>query len=103
MTKRLVGIDLVGHPALRAWARLRPGRAGPTAVVRLQKKGKGSVYRLERAGPGGSAIIAKHSSPERIHRERRVYEAVLPALPVLTVRYHGFVEEPDGAGCWLFL
>jgi aminoglycoside phosphotransferase (APT) family kinase protein len=103
MSKRLVGTDLVGHPAAQAWARLRPGRAGPTAVVRLQKKAKGVVYRLEGAGPGGSAIIAKHSSPERIHRERAVYEQVLPALPVPTVRYHGFVEEPGGEGCWLFL
>jgi hypothetical protein len=103
MTKRLVGTDLTEHPAVRAWARLRPGAAGPTAAVRLQKKTKGVVYRLEGAGPGGSAVIAKHSSPERIHRERAVYEEVLPALPVLTVRYHGFVEEPGGAGCWLFL
>src|SRR5262249_37168274 len=30
-------------------------------------------------------------------------EQVLPALPVLTVRCHGFVEDPDGQGCWLFL
>jgi Phosphotransferase enzyme family len=103
MSKRWAGADLVEHPAVRAWARLRPGGAGPTAAVRLQKKSKGVVYRLEGAGPGGSAVIAKHSSPERIHRERAVYEEVLPALPVLTVRYHGCVEEPDGPGCWLFL
>jgi Ser/Thr protein kinase RdoA (MazF antagonist) len=101
MTKRLAGTDVTGHPAVRAWARLRP--SAPAGVVRLQNKAKGVVYRLEGAGPGGSAIIAKHSSPERIHRERAVYQQVLPALPVLTVRYHGFVEEPGGEGCWLFL
>src|SRR5262245_45162271 len=101
MTKRVAGTDVTGHPAVRAWARLRPG--APARVVRLQNKAKGGVYRLEGAGPGGSAIIAKHSSPERIHRERAVYEQVLPALPVLTVRCHGFVEDPDGQGCWLFL
>jgi Phosphotransferase enzyme family len=103
MSKRLVGTNVVGHPAVQAWARLRPGRAEPAVVVRLQKKGKGVVYRLEGAGPGGSDVVAKRSSPERIHRERAVYEEVLPALPISTVRYHGFVEEPDGGGCWLFL
>src|SRR5262245_61193221 len=101
MTKRVAGTDVTGHPAVRAWARLRPG--APAGVVRLQKKAKGVVYRLEGAGPGDSAIIAKHGSPERIHRESAVYEQVLPALPVLAVRCHGFVEDPGGQGCWLFL
>jgi hypothetical protein len=103
MSKRIAGTNLVEHPAVQAWARLHPGGPRPTAAVRLQKKAKGVVYRLEGAGPGCSAIIAKHSSTERIQRERAVYEQVLPALPILTVRYHGFVEEPGGEGCWLFL
>src|SRR5262245_26031345 len=103
MSKRFEGINLVEHPAVQAWARLCPGGPRPTAAVRLQKKAKGVVYRLEEAGPGGSAIIAKHSSAERIHQERAVYEQVLPALPVLTGRYHGFVQGPGGPGCWLFL
>jgi hypothetical protein len=97
------GAGLLEHPAVRAWAKLRPGARRPTAVVRLQKRTKATVYRLEGAGPGGSDLIAKRSSPERVHRERAVYEEVLPLLPVRTVRYHGFVEGPDGEGCWLFV
>jgi hypothetical protein len=103
MSKRLLGTEVVDHPAVQAWAKLRIGRAEPTGIVRLQNKAKGVVYRLEGAGPGGSDVIAKHSSPERIYRERAVYEEVLPALPVSMVRYHEFVEEPDGGCCWLFL
>jgi hypothetical protein len=103
MSEHLAGTEVVGHPAVQAWARLHPGRAEPAGVVRLQKKGKGTVYRLQGAGPGGPDVIAKRSSPERIHRERAVYEEVLPALSVATVRYRGYVEEPGGGACWLFL
>jgi hypothetical protein len=102
MTEYLTETDLLRHPAVKAWARLRPGRARPTGVERLQKKPKGSVYRIGGVGPGSVGVIGKRSSPERIRVERAIYERVLPALPVSAVRYHGCVEEPDG-GCWLFL
>src|SRR5262249_28376968 len=91
------------HPAVRAWAGLHPGPVEATGVEKLQKKGKGQVYRLAGVGPGGTAVIAKRSSPERIRGERTVYETVLPDLRVPTVRYLGAVEEPGGTGAWLFL
>src|SRR5262245_34974607 len=103
MTKQLLQTDLREHPAAKAWARLQPEWGEPTGIGRLQKKAKGQVYRLEGAGPGGSAVIAKRSSPERIRGERAVYEQVLPDLPVPTLRYLGSVEEPGGTGAWLFL
>jgi hypothetical protein len=103
MSKHLLRTDLREHPAVKAWARLRPGQVEPAAIGRLQKKAKGQVYRLEGVGPGGSAVIAKRSSPERIRGERAVYEGILPGLPVPAVRYLGAVEEPDGTGGWLFL
>jgi aminoglycoside phosphotransferase (APT) family kinase protein len=103
MTKQVLLTDLREHPAVKAWARLRPARVGPTAIVRLKKKAKGQVYRLEGVGPGGSAVIAKRSFPERIRGERAVYEEILPKLPVPVVRCLGAVEEPDGTGGWLFL
>src|SRR5262245_6705642 len=98
--------NLLEHPAVRAWAKLQPGcgqSARPTGIGRLQKKRKGVVYQLEGVGPEGSDIIAKRSSPERLLKERIIYEQVLPALPIPTVRYHGFIEEPDDGCCWLFL
>jgi hypothetical protein len=96
-------INLLEHPAVKAWAKLQPEQVEPTAIERLQKKKKAVVYRLKGAGPEGSDIIAKQSSPERLLKERVIYEEVLPALPVSTVRYYGFVEEPDDGRCWLFL
>jgi hypothetical protein len=95
--------NLLEHPAVRAWAKLQPTQVEPAAIERLQKKKKAVVYRLKGAGPGGSDIIAKQSTPERLLKERVIYEEILPALPVSTVRYYGFVEEPDGGRCWLFL
>ena len=99
--------NLLEHPAVKAWARLQPGggrsAAEPTGIVRLQKKKKGIVYRLEGVGPGYSDIIAKRSSPERLLKERLIYEEVLPALPIATVHYYGFIEDPADECCWLFL
>jgi hypothetical protein len=75
----------------------------PEAVERLQKKKKGCVYRLRGVGPGGGDVVGKVSTSERIARERAVYERVLPNLPVTGVEYYGCVDEPDGAGCWIFI
>jgi len=98
--------NLLEHPAVKAWAKLQPGgglSAGPTEIERLQKKKKGVVFRLKGVGPGCSDIIAKRSSPERLLKERIIYEQILPALPIPTVRYYGFIEEPDDECCWLFI
>jgi len=99
----VTGAEVLNHPAVRAWAQVWPGPARPAAVQRLQKKRKGQVYRLEGAGPGGAAVIAKRSSRDRIAGERRVYERVLPTLPVPVVRYFGSVDEGDSEGAWLFV
>lgn len=103
VTVQSPGSDLLEHPAVKAWAQLRPERVEPSAIERLQKKKKGFVYRLEGVGPGSSAIIAKRSSPARILQERTIYERVLPRLAIPAVRYHGFIEEPEEGCCWLFL
>ena len=99
--------NLFEHPAVKAWARLQRGEGQsvvePTGIARLQKKEKGIVYRLEGVGPGYADIIAKRSSPERLLKERIIYEEVLPALPIPTVHYYGFIEDPADECCWLFL
>jgi Phosphotransferase enzyme family len=94
--------DLREHPAVRAWERLRPERARPTAVETLSTKSKSGIYRLTGAGPGGSAVIAKFCREPGALIERAVYEEVLPRLPLPALRYYGFVEE-GGPWCWLFL
>jgi Phosphotransferase enzyme family len=103
MSSQILTTDLLGHPARRAWMRLSSKHGEPVAIERLQKKKKGKVYRLHGAGPDGADIVAKRSSPERIDHERTIYEYILPSLPVPTPRYHGCVEEPDGAYWWLFV
>jgi hypothetical protein len=52
---------------------------------------------------GGAAVIAKRcpAAPARV--ERTFYEDILPRLPVPTLRYYGFVEEPGSGFCWFFL
>src|SRR5438309_6993694 len=91
------------HPAIKAWAKLRPESVPPTGIATLRERRKGSVYRLEGVGPAGADVIAKRSSPERIRGEHTLYQQVLPALPIPTVRYYGFVEEPNDGCCWLVL
>lgn len=103
MTTRLPGTGALEHPAVRAWAKLGPERVEPRGVERLQKRKKGVVYRLEGVGPDGSDVVAKRSSPERIARERPVFEYVLSVIPVPGLRYYGCVEEPDDECAWLFL
>ncbi|HKG91717.1 MAG TPA: hypothetical protein VKA84_07505, partial [Gemmatimonadaceae bacterium] len=93
-----------GHAAAaRAWAEFGPDRPAPAAVTRLQRKEKALVYRLAAAGPAGTDVIAKRSSRARILHERTLYERVLLAVGVPTVRYYGSLDEPDGEFGWLFL
>ena len=92
--------DELEHAAVKAWAQLGRDRV-PTAVEPLQKKRKGCVYRLRGAAPDGADVIGKRSTPERIARERAIYEHILPLLQVSTVRYHGFVAETEREACWI--
>ena len=95
------------HPAARAWRELRPERDAPAGIETLHggqtKAWKRTVYRLAGVGPAGSAVIAKRCAAAQAVPERILYEEVLPRLPVSVLRYHGFVAEPDGGFCWLFL
>jgi hypothetical protein len=95
--------NLLEHPAVEAWAELQPERVEPDQIEVLKLKKKGSVYRLDGVGPGGSAVIAKRCRHERAVTERLVYEEVLPRLAVSTLRYHGCWEEADDRFWWLFL
>jgi hypothetical protein len=67
------------------------------------KAWKRTVYRLEGAGPAGPAVIAKRCPAAQALVERTFYEEILPHLPALTLRYYGYVDEPDSGFCWLFL
>jgi Phosphotransferase enzyme family len=99
--------DLPEHPAVKAWGRLRPEAALPRGAELLRgfrkKAWKRTIYRLEGAGPAGSAVVAKRCPTPQARVERTFYEEILPHLPAPSLRYYGFVEEPGAGLCWLFL
>ena len=93
----------VEHPAVKVWAAVRMGWGlGAVPVEPLQKRTKGTVYRLIGAGPSRSDVVAKRSSRERIAREASAYE-VLAELPVSAVHYYGTVPDAGGEDWWLFV
>jgi ATP-binding cassette subfamily B protein len=98
------GGGLEGHPAVRAWNRLRPGRE-PRAVTVLRSptpRRTSAAYRLEGCGSDGAAVVAKLCRRSGAEIESRVYRDILPKLPVPALRYHGMLDE-SGEWCWMFL
>ena len=90
--------------AAETWLELsatRPRRVG--VLKELKGARKSGIYRLEGAGPGGSAVIAKLSRHQKAEVERAVYEEVLPRLPWEGLRCHGTAAASDGERRWLFL
>ena len=95
--------NLKRHPAVRVWCELHP-HAEPVSITPLRvRKRKSSVYRLGGAGQGGAAVIAKRCPRAVALVERTVYEDILARLTVPSLRYYGFVDEPDAAAGWVFM
>ena len=95
--------NLKSHPAVRAWCELYPHSA-PVSITPLRvRKRKSNVYRLDGVGQAGSAVIAKRCRTAVAQVERTVYEDILAGLTVPSLRYYGFVDEPDSASGWLFM
>src|ERR1051326_749120 len=94
---------LVEHRAVRAWSRLNPERVEPEGIDTLKLKNKSAVYRLGAVAPDGSAVIAKRCRAETAVIERIIHEEFLPGVPTPSLKCYGFVEEPEGQACWLFL
>jgi hypothetical protein len=96
--------DFHKHPAVKAWNELRPESTLPKEIEVLKIRQKQpTVYRLSGFGSGGSSIIAKRCGRKNALVERTIYEEILPHLPISSLRYFGFVEEPDGEFCWQFV
>jgi hypothetical protein len=105
---RVIRDNVRSHPAAQAWIGLGPTRAEPGEIHVLKERRKGkaaksAVFRLTGVGPGASAIVAKRCKASTALVERIIYEEVLPRLPVPRLRFYGYVEEPEGDTCWLFL
>ena len=90
--------------AAERWRELSGTRPRRVSVLKeLKGARKSGVYRLEGAGPGGAAVIAKLSRHRKAEIERAVYEDVLPRLPWEGLRCYGTADAGDGEHRWLFL
>src|SRR5213594_3079705 len=94
---------LADHRAVQAWQQIGAKRFEPESIEILKRKRKTAVYRLDGADAHGPAIIAKRCRATTALVERLIYEELLARLPLPSLRCHGFVAEPDGQYCWLFL
>jgi len=96
--------NLLEHPAVKAWARLRSERVEPASVLVLKpEKKRSAVYRLENAGPAGSSLIAKRGREANLAIEVAIYREVLPHLPFRTLQCYGYTPDQDPGFGWLFL
>ncbi|MBV7336729.1 aminoglycoside phosphotransferase family protein [Chloroflexi bacterium TSY] len=95
------------HLAVKTWHELGLSRVEPEAIVTLKAQQTASqmsaTYRLEGVGPGGSGVIAKRCQQTTGVIEHTIYKEILPHLPIPTLSCYGFVAEPEGEFCWLFL
>lgn len=94
---------LADRQAVQAWCRLHPDQPEPERTEVVKLKHKTAVYRLWSAGREGEAVVAKRCHAGTGEVERLVYERVLPSSGVTALRYFGWVPEPAGEFCWLFL
>lgn len=99
----VISADVQDHPAVKAWRALRPESGLPARVENLKEKGKSRVYRLIGGDLDGRPVIAKQCSRQTGQLERRIYQEILPELPILALEYHGLVENPEGDYCWGFM
>lgn len=105
---KVLSTNLSEHPAVKFWRKIGSNTSIPEAVIVLKeykkrKREKSAVYRLKAIGPSGTDIIAKRCWRATWMKERTIYTNILPHLPMPTLQCYGFVEEPNGKMCWLFL
>lgn len=93
--------DLALHPAARAWMSLGGAMPASVALLREATKSKPSLHRLTFTAPALVAY-AKCDHAGGLAVERRIYETILPRLPVTTAPYRGACVDDEGL-TWLFV
>lgn len=94
--------DLAQDPAARAWASLGGSSPASVSLMREATWSKPAIHRLSFSAPGTPAVFAKRSHPAGLALERRIYETILPRLPVTVARYRGACEDNEGSA-WMFV
>lgn len=90
------------HPVVRAWLTLGTDQPLPQRIEMLRRRKKSVVYRVRAVGVDGTDVIAKKCWIASAQLERTLYR-VLSTLPAESLRYYGFVEDPDGECGWVFV
>jgi hypothetical protein len=85
----------------RAWIKFRSELVQPEDIEILKEKR--FIYRLKGVGPEGSAVIAKQCERGDAMLQHTIYKEILSRLPITTLCCYGFVDEPSGKPCWLFI
>ena len=86
--------DLRDHRAVKVCGQLAPESFRPEKIEILKLRRKSAVYRLTGVAADGTPVIAKRCLAATALVERVIHEDFLPRLPLLTLRCHGYVEEP---------
>ena len=107
---KTIQTDPIEHPAYLAWRELGLGTAKPERIEILKGKTpknnqayKRLVCRLVGVGSERSSIIGKRCERDKALIERKIYEEILPYLPITSLKYYGTVEEANQEYYWLFL
>jgi len=101
-----VKIPIEEHPAFTAWSKLKP-RGPPPKAIKLRAIDRArfysTIYCLQGVGVGGSDVIAKNSKRQSMLIERRIYQEILPTLPITRLHCYGFIEDKETNSFWIFL
>ena len=94
--------DVAQNPAARAWGSLGGADPASVALIREATRSKPAIHRLTFSAPETPAVFAKCFHAAGLALERRIYETILPRLPLTVAPYRGACE--DGAGsAWMFV
>lgn len=94
--------DLAQDPAARAWGSLGGAAPASATLLREATRSKPAIHRLTFPAPAAPAVFAKRFHPAGLALERRIYEVILPRLPVTVAPYRGAWEDHDGSA-WMFV
>jgi len=94
--------DIAQDPAARAWGSLGGAPPASVALLREATRSKPAIHRLTFPAPETPAVFAKCFHPAGLALERRIYETILPRLPVTVAPYRGACED-DAGSAWMFV
>ena len=93
--------SLAEHPAVQAWAVATGQEAEPKLLHVLRERRVNAMYWIPGLGVNGAPVFAKRGRADQTRIERKVYEEILPELPLTVPRYYG--SALNGRFGWIFV